>query len=424
MTDSGAGDEITPDAAEFAREVRLRRRSVGPVVRVVAAVVIALAVLAGVLQVNSRPVAAGAARADGRPVFVHYLPWFSTPTTLGAGKWGWHWTMDTRDPNVVDADGRRQIASHDYPTIGPYDSADPAVLRYHLLLMKYAGVDGVLVDWYGTAGTNADLTTLQRNAELLVQQATAIGMPFALVYEDRFARGADDVRTSLAYARDHYFSLPGYIRLPATGKPYLGVFGPITVTSADDWRSIVDAIGPVDLRTLWNNDAAGAAADGQFSWPYSSGTGSDWAGRLQNYYALSTATGRRVTGVGFPGFDDYYAEGETNGKTLFTIPANGVATLQQTLALAAGSSAVDSFQIATWNDFGEGTEIEPTVQQGFRSLVDLQRFTDSKWRRDDLRTVLRWYGAEARGDTTATQQAYMLLVQGKPAQARAVLTEG
>ncbi len=57
--------------------------------------------------------------------------------------------VDSFDPEQVDPDGRRQIASRYYPAIGPYDSADPVVLEYHCLLMKLAGIDGVIVDWYG-----------------------------------------------------------------------------------------------------------------------------------------------------------------------------------------------------------------------------------------------------------------------------------
>ena len=52
--------------------------------------------------------------------------------------------VNNRNPNIVDATGKRQIASHYYPKIGPYASSDPDVIEYHLLLMKYAGVDGVL----------------------------------------------------------------------------------------------------------------------------------------------------------------------------------------------------------------------------------------------------------------------------------------
>jgi hypothetical protein len=46
--------------------------------------------------------------------------------------------------------GGPKPASHYRPLLGLYDSNDPDVLRCHVLLMKLAGIDGVLIDWYGT----------------------------------------------------------------------------------------------------------------------------------------------------------------------------------------------------------------------------------------------------------------------------------
>src|SRR5437588_4266173 len=99
-------------------------------------------------------------KPSGSPkIYMHYMPWFQTPSSLGgtSGDWGWHWKMNTQNPNVVDDIGKRQIASHYYPKIGPYDSTDSDVIEYHSLLMKYSGVDGALVDWYGVQGSNGDV---------------------------------------------------------------------------------------------------------------------------------------------------------------------------------------------------------------------------------------------------------------------------
>src|SRR5208283_2317942 len=91
--------------------------------------------------------------AAPKKVMVHYMPWFvSQPFS---GSWGWHWTMNHFNPDDVDPKtGQQEIASQFYPLIGPYDSADPAVLEYHVLLMKLAGIDGVIVDWYGMDNFN------------------------------------------------------------------------------------------------------------------------------------------------------------------------------------------------------------------------------------------------------------------------------
>src|SRR5687768_14041616 len=114
-------------------------------------------------------------------VYMHYMPWFETPATLGGSSWGYHWRFNNRNPNIVDATGKRQIASHYYPLIGPYASRDPDVIEYHLLLMKLSGVDGVMIDWYGVEGTNGDIGNLLTSSNAIIEQVDDFGLKFAVV---------------------------------------------------------------------------------------------------------------------------------------------------------------------------------------------------------------------------------------------------
>ena len=77
-------------------------------------------------------------------ILVHYMPWYQTPSV--SGYWGWHWTMNHFNPDSLDDNGHREIASHFYPLTGPYDSRDDDILEYQALLMKLSGIDGVIVD--------------------------------------------------------------------------------------------------------------------------------------------------------------------------------------------------------------------------------------------------------------------------------------
>src|ERR1700704_3428414 len=125
------------------------------------------------------PAAIGAA---AKTVMVYYMPWYTARPY--SDSWGWHWTMDHFNPDRVNASGEREIASWYYPLIGPYDSSDPAVLEYHVLLMKLAGVDGVVVDWYGAAkfldyGINNQATLK------LFQFTRKAGLKFSICYEDQ-----------------------------------------------------------------------------------------------------------------------------------------------------------------------------------------------------------------------------------------------
>ena len=67
-------------------------------------------------QVAFDPVPVSKTRSN--KVYAHVMPWFESKEF--SGYWGSHWTMDTRNPDVIDASGKRQIAAHYYPMIGPY----------------------------------------------------------------------------------------------------------------------------------------------------------------------------------------------------------------------------------------------------------------------------------------------------------------
>src|SRR5258706_15830437 len=126
--------------------------------------------------------ATGAMCAGSKVVMVYYMPWFRAKPF--SDNWGWHWTMDHFNPDTVSVSGERQIASWYYPLIGPYDSSDPAVLEYHVLLMKLAGIDGVIVDWYGR-DHYLDYASNNERTLAIFKFARKAGLKCALCYEDR-----------------------------------------------------------------------------------------------------------------------------------------------------------------------------------------------------------------------------------------------
>src|SRR5262245_12122035 len=178
-------------------------------------------------------------KAAGAPkLYMHYMPWFQTPASQGGtagGSWGWHWTMNTQNPNGVDSSGKRQVASHYYPKIGPYDSTDPSVLEYHSLLMKYAGIDGALVDWYGVQGANGDVGSLLTASNAFINKMTGVGLGFGVLMEDRFwttsiSNTTPDINkamANLAYIGSNYINQSNYIKAGPTNSPLLPIFGPI-----------------------------------------------------------------------------------------------------------------------------------------------------------------------------------------------------
>ena len=337
-----------------------------------------------------------------KPVMMHYMPWFDTPEF--GGSWGYHWTFNNRNPdNLIN--GKREIASHYYPLIGPYGSSDPDVIEYHLLLMKYAGVDGVLVDWYGEQGSNGDVGSLLRNSNALIDRTDEAGLQFGLIFEDRFTTSVQQGRNNMAYAGRNYFNRPNYFRY--NNAPLVGAFGPITFESPEQWSIILGGAGQdvTFLTLVYEADDAGSNADGEYVWIYEEEPANDYYQRMEEYYRNRAPGQGTVMGVAYPGFKDFYAEGGA-GSSFFTIPHNETNTLNQVLGLVNQyDSQIDILQLATWNDFGEGTIFEPTEEFGFSFLTTLQDFLGVSYGEAELRQILRLYELRKKYRNDGARQA-------------------
>jgi hypothetical protein len=341
-----------------------------------------------VFSVKAYPPAA-VKKTNSMQLFVHYMPWFENTTTSGTGKWGWHWTMNNQNPDITDANGIRQIASHYYPRIGPYASSDPALIEYHLLLMKYSGIDGVLIDWYGSTDYN-DYGLNRRNTEALIALLDKVGMKFAIVYEDAIIpvvmqKGGSTDAISLArddmyYLQTKYFLKSTYIKI--NGQPLLLVFGPSYFQKAADWEMIIGAFSskPCFL-PLWGASAkTGTASSGEFVWVDQVNIDSKYPSKDKFPVFFGGA---------WPGFHDFYKEGGS-GNNLFTIDYNN-GTTWDTLLKKASSNNMNYLQLITWNDFGEGTMIEPTNEFGYSYLERLQQFAGINYSKTDLEAIAKQF---------------------------------
>jgi Secretion system C-terminal sorting domain len=326
-------------------------------------------------------------------VLVHYMPWFQTPSFHGS--WGWHWTMNHYNPDVFDSSGHRSIASHFYPLSGPYDSDDPNILEYQTLLMKISGIDGVLVDWYGSDNA-LDYGTLNASTQNIFIAIKKASLLFGIVYEDQsikhmidggyFTSGQayDHGKGAMTYLENSWMGTENYVHLD--GRPVLLVFGPQYFLQSAQWDTLFSVLRSSPLLFTLDTRLSPVAA-GAFPWPpmwKSNAAGIVTPDALSNYLASfyqQSSGSSFLVATAFPGFHDIYKEAGVGASYGFLDPLNG-ATLSSTLHQALNHHA-DLIQIATWNDYGEGTIIEPTAQFGYQYLDTLQsvkRASDSTFR--------------------------------------------
>ena len=308
-------------------------------------------------------------------VLVHVMPWFESKTV--SGRWGWHWTMDKTDPS------KGKLASHDVPLLGAYDSSDPALVATQVALMKAAGVDGAIIDWNGPDGF-ADYEMIHRSSVALIAELKQAGLKFALCVEDnpghRFMQAKQLTReqavakiaASFAWADQQWLNDPAYVRI--SGRPVLFIFGP-QFLSESEWPAIRAQLKSEPLTFALPHLSQRPGLDGAFAWvPVSEGKTVDaatWTKELASLYANEAKDRRPFVAVAFPGYHDYYAQAGV-GKSYGYIDGRDGKTFGESFeqAMRSGSPIV---QIATWNDYGEGTGVEPTVARGTRDLEVIQR---------------------------------------------------
>lgn len=361
-------------------------------------------------------------------LYAHYMPWFEIPATSNDKKWGQHWTMATCNPEQKDGNGKRQIASHYYPLIGPYASSDAVVLNYHALLMKYSGIDGVMIDWYGTQD-KYDYSPNRYNTEELVKAIDRAGLQFAIVYEDQTLKELPDNNAKVTqairdmqYLQNNFFNKTGYVK--KDGKPLLLIFGPQTITAPKDWSRIFGIFPTKPAFVVLNdhshlaNNSSEKNAIGEYLW-----ANSDPA----SFYSKAATNFDLCIGGAMPGFHDYYKEGGWgNGYTTYN-DENG-AFFDRQLS-AARSAGLEYLQISTWNDFGEGTNIEPTQEYEYRYLVKLQQFAGTSYNEHVLKQIHRWYTlkqqyADDKGDAGKyLTQAYYYFIALQPDKAEELMNE-
>ncbi|MBN1949971.1 MAG: hypothetical protein JW801_02155 [Bacteroidales bacterium] len=357
-------------------------------------------------------------------IYVHYMPWFEDKSSSENGNWGSHWTMGTMNPDEV-SDGRRAIASHYYPLIGPYASGDPDVLEYHLLLMKYSGISGVLIDWYGSYDVY-DYGSIRENTEKLIGMLAKVGLKYAIVYEDRTIEGVlgntsetDALQVAgndMLFIEENYFNNDHYIEID--GNPLLLVFGPERFHTPAEWTSIFSSLfkDPLFLTLNGTSSQTGSNSSGEYIWVNQTS--------LDYWYGTSSRFDYFMGGA-YPGFNDFYEEGGWGEGLGWEIAYDSGATFERGLQKAAQYN-MEYLQLITWNDFGEGTMIEPTLEFGYTFLNSLQEFAELDFGQNELDCIYELYRLrnETEGDADKKKlldQVFYYLVSVQTSEAKSLL---
>jgi hypothetical protein len=363
------------------------------------------------------------ADGGGPLVLVHYMPWYDGPSTKAQegdlDVYGGHWTgWGKIKCNEAATDRKAKIYAHQYPLTGPYDGDTEILLQYQTALMKIAGVDGVIFDWYGSNAVN-DFGVIHENTKAMVKVLKEARLKFLLCYEDNTLnmtgyekndpKAAAVGKGVFDWAQKNWFTDTAYVHY--NGRPVVICFGPQYFGAKAQWDEVFSGVDPapyfgdLDNRYSW--------ADFSYNWPPMgrSVNGVLSQDALENY--LDTfyrgVQDRKPYRMGtvFSAFDDCYED--VGGASYGTLDYAEGAIFALTFEKAVSWSP-QIIQVATWNDYGEGTIIEPTIERGYAELEylqDRQREWESAFpfTKEDLRYPLEFYKLLYTGAADSSQRA-------------------
>ncbi|MBI1972245.1 MAG: hypothetical protein HYS53_03000 [Candidatus Aenigmarchaeota archaeon] len=314
-------------------------------------------------------------------MFAIYLGWF------GQSKWTdwshWEWTGENpHDPRKFTGDNKRDTASADYPLIGPYRSEDPELMRYHARLAKSMGIDALVVDWYTYKDTkNTDLAYMDRNFSKMMDVAEQESYQLSVIMEPKIhfngwikhasrEESVEAVKDDFRYVLKNYSKRKSFFK--HDGLPVLFVYDTIRLTPSE-WSSLVGDMENEGHHFVLVGDITDPDYLGSFSslyeWPNYEGVtkeGASYHNRvLDNLNRTTEGRADVVTSAAvWPGFNDTGVWGWGGGPRVI----GGDANFYNTTWDAALSNKSKWTVIATFNDWNEGTQIEPSLERGFEYL--------------------------------------------------------
>jgi hypothetical protein len=340
------------------------------------------------------PAAVDSARPAAHPfprvVLAVLYTWYGTPADPGGG-WR-HWNhailrmprqqvVGFHDPDREIEPGRRDLGATHYPEGGPYDSADPVRVRRQLAAARAAGLDGFAVSWWGREREDP------RVLGTVFREAHAAGLVIAPYYEtgELWPRGAAGVAADLRALLDRHGAEPAWLRIADAPVVFLYASHRLRAPAWDAVRARLAGRGPrlflvADVpRPEWLAARPGWLGRFEALHVYTPvgflARGRDLGATYRSLAELARAAGRPFVAAVAPGFDDRRIRAP---GTL--VERAGGATYDATwrAALAAAPAGV---LVASWNEWHEGSEIEPSREHGARYL-ELTRAWAERYRRD------------------------------------------
>ena len=284
------------------------------------------------------------------------------------------WYGPARHWGIVDAARHDIEAARDYPVKGAYDSHDPAIIAWQISAARKHGITGFIATWWGQ-GTYED-----QAVQLVLEAAARKHFKATIYWETAPGKGAEQVDNAvndLAYVLTRYGTNRAFLRVD--GKPVIFVYGRVMGQMPfGSWPEIISRAraraGDFLLIADGYSERNAARFDGLHTYNICGAVKGKTPAELRAWAAahyadavkLAREHGRIACVTVIPGYDDT----KIRKPGLKAERLNG--QVYRVLWDQAIKARPDWVLITSWNEWHEGSEIEPSLEYGDQYL----RITD------------------------------------------------
>jgi glycoprotein endo-alpha-1,2-mannosidase len=296
--------------------------------------------------------------------------------------YGWYGRQSASDPwvhwaGVDQAAGRIGNSAH-YPTLGAYDSHDPQLIEQHCLWAKAAGITGFIVSWWAQGDFQ------DRGMPLLLDAARRSGLSISVYFEQVRPTNAptpDGAIEAILYVLERYGHDAAWLKVD--GKPVLFVYGrAVGQLKLEGWQTVVAQVNqryPAGAVFIGDGISAESARtfDGIHTYNPTIFTARksvaeirDWARSTFVRWIEIAGTDRIACVTVIAGYDDS-TQGRSPPRPVTDRHDGETYRVMWEAAIAANP---DWVLICSWNEWHEGSEIEPSAENGARELETTAAF--------------------------------------------------
>jgi len=292
-----------------------------------------------------------------------YYGWYGNPEIDGAFE---HWNHPVADKSGKQFPGREDIGANFYPQAGCYSCNDPRTLERQMRELKSAGVGVISSSWWGKDSPTDKLLPK------LLDAAGRQGLNVNIHIEPFNGRNAITTREAIVYIMNTYGNHPAFHRgKELGGRPVFFVYDSYK-TPAAEWAQVLGPDGTNTLRGtrfdavvlgLWVKEQDGEfMKGGHFDgfYTYFAADGFTYGSTCANWPKLNEFA-RRTGKVFVPGVGPGYVDTRIrpwNGKTTRNREQGEYYDREFKAALDSGASVIS---ITSYNEWHEGTQIEPAT---------------------------------------------------------------